>query len=74
MKKMLAVCSGVSLLVGVLFGFLVARQMRPTRAQVMSYLSDMGVAELGDLAKSLEAQWGMSATPAKAAPSFEFKR
>jgi hypothetical protein len=58
MKK-LAICSGASLLMGAVLGFLVARQMRPTRAQVASYLSDMGVSELGEFAKSLETQWGM---------------
>ena len=73
MKK-LAVCSGVSLMIGALIGFLVARQLRPTRAQVVSYLSDMGVAELGDFAKSLEAQWGVGSTPLKVTPPLELKR
>ena len=62
MKKLLGFCA-VSALLGGAVGFQVGRTARPTREQVVSYLSELSVVELASLTKGLEDKWGVHATP-----------
>jgi hypothetical protein len=62
MKKIIALCVASALLGGAV-GFGVGRTARPSREQVVSYLSGLNAGELADLIKGLAQQWGVSSTP-----------
>jgi hypothetical protein len=55
----------VSAVCGGLIGFGIARRAPPSREQVVSYLSGLGVSDLADLLKRLQTQWGIEPTQFK---------
>jgi cytochrome c553 len=67
LKKLLGFCV-VSAALGGVIGFRVGRTARPSREQVVSYLSELDVADLADLTKGLAAQWGVHAAPVELEP------
>jgi hypothetical protein len=67
--KRLFITSVASLLVGLVLGFLAARQLPASREQVASYISNLSLGEAPDFFKRLSAQFGFQAFPHQFAPA-----
>ncbi len=61
--KRLFVTSVVSLVVGLVLGFIAARQLPASREQVASYISNLSLGEAPEFFKHLSAQFGLQAFP-----------
>jgi uncharacterized membrane-anchored protein YhcB (DUF1043 family) len=67
--KRLFITSVVSLIAGLVLGFLAARNLPASREQVANYISNLSLGEAPDFFKRLHAQFGFPAFPQQVSPS-----
>jgi hypothetical protein len=66
--KRLIITAAVSLVVGLVGGLILGRQIPPSREQVANYLSNISVGEFSEFTKRLSSQWGFQAFPQRFLP------
>jgi hypothetical protein len=68
MKRFL-ITAIVCLVIGLIAGLLLGRQLPPTREQVLNYVHNLSVGEFSDFAKRINAQLGFQALPQRLLPA-----